>query len=128
VNARSVLVLDDDNDLRMVLGELLESHGATCLSVGSVDELVALGAKALECDLAILDVNLGPGQPSGVNACRWLLDNAFRGRVVFLTGHSYTFPGVAEARALGVNVFEKPVAAELILTLFGEGAHTTVNR
>jgi FixJ family two-component response regulator len=122
VNARSVLVLDDDSDLRMVLGELLSSHGATCVSVGSVGEMAAQGAKALGCELAILDMNLGPGQPSGVDACRWLLDHSFRGRIVFLTGHLHTFPGVAEARALGAKVFEKPVSVALILELFGEGA------
>jgi FixJ family two-component response regulator len=128
VSARSVLFVDDDSDLREVLGELLESEGATCLSVGSVHELVALGPKALGCDLAILDVNLGPGQPSGLNARSWLLDNAFRGRVVFLTGHSHTFPGLSEARALGVDVFEKPASVELILELLGGRADAAVTR
>jgi FixJ family two-component response regulator len=119
---RSVLVLDDDVDLRTVLCELLVSHEAKCVQAGSLDEVIALGAQALACNLAILDVNLGPAQPSGVDVYRWLRDNAFGGTMVFLTGHVHSFPGVAEARAIGVKVFEKPVAVEPILDLLREGA------
>jgi FixJ family two-component response regulator len=122
VNDTSVLVVDDDGDLRTVLCELLASHAATSVTAGSLEEMVALGAQALGCQLAILDVNLGPGQPSGVDACRWLNAHSFRGRIVFLTGHVHSFPGVAEARALGVKVFEKPVSVEQILELLHEDA------
>jgi hypothetical protein len=51
--------------------------------------MVELAPKVLNCTLAILDVNLGAGNPSGVDAYRWLKQERFVGRVVFLTGHTH---------------------------------------
>jgi DNA-binding response OmpR family regulator len=113
----AVLLLDDNDDLRMVMSELLLTKGATCIGARSLAEVVELGARCLKCQLAILDVNLGPGCPSGVDAYRWLKEQSFAGRIVFLTGHARTYPGVAEAHALGVKVMEKPVAVADLLKL-----------
>jgi DNA-binding NtrC family response regulator len=119
--SQAVLVLDDDSDLRSLLCELLTSEGVDCFAAGTLGDVIALGSRALGCNLAILDVNLGPGQPSGVDAYRWMKGHAFGGRIVFLTGHASSFAGVAEAHALGVTVLEKPVSADAILDLVGDG-------
>jgi DNA-binding NtrC family response regulator len=117
---RSVLLLDDDDDLRAVLSELFTTYDARCLSVGSVDELMALGPRGLACDLAVLDVNLGAGRPSGIDAYEWLKAQRFGGQIVFLTGHARSYPTVAKAQALGIKVLEKPVhTAELARLLTG---------
>jgi DNA-binding response OmpR family regulator len=119
--AKSVLVVDDDADLRTVLCDLFDSYGARCTGVGSLNELKNLVADGrLPFDLAILDVNLGAGQPSGVDAYRWLRERSFSGQILFLTGHGRSFPGVAEARALGVKVLEKPVAIDDLVKLLGD--------
>jgi DNA-binding NtrC family response regulator len=110
MNDKAVLVLDDDDDLRAIVCDLLAAKGATCFGVGSLDEVIALGTRALSCDLAILDVNLGPAQPSGVDAYHWMKAQSFSGRTVFLTGHARTHPSVAKANDLGVKVLEKPVS------------------
>jgi FixJ family two-component response regulator len=111
----SILLLDDDEDLRTILCELL--GGGACMAVGSVDEMVALGDRLKDCQLAILDVNLGPGRPSGIDAYAWLEANRFSGRIVFLTGHAQSHPVVARAYGLGVQVLEKPVPASVLLAL-----------
>jgi DNA-binding NtrC family response regulator len=115
-----VLLLDDDPDLRTILGELFNSNGATCFGVGSLEEMRELGAKGLSCDIAILDINLGAGRPSGLDAYRWLQAQSFLGRIVFLTGHARSFHGVAEAHALGVKVLEKPVSTAGLVNLLSE--------
>jgi DNA-binding response OmpR family regulator len=121
MSPKSVLLLDDDTDLRMIMCDLFDCYGARCVGVGSLDEMKSLVADGpLRFDLVILDVNLGAGQPSGVDACRWLRERSFSGQILFLTGHGRSFPGVAEARALGVKVLEKPVAVEALLNLLGE--------
>jgi hypothetical protein len=43
-----------------------------CIGVGSYEELVALGDRALGCGVAILDINLGPSPWSGIDAYTWL--------------------------------------------------------
>jgi FixJ family two-component response regulator len=115
MSRQSILVLDDDDDLRIILCELFSSHDAICWGVGSVAEMIALGDRLQSCTLAILDVNLGPGRPSGLDAYEWLVAHSFPGRIVFLTAHARSHPVVARAYSLGVQVFEKPIpAAELI--------------
>jgi DNA-binding NtrC family response regulator len=117
---KSVLVLDDDADLRLTLCELFDDFGARCVGVGSLDDMRGVLSDGVSFDLAILDVNLGTGQPSGVDAYRWLKEHAFPGRIAFLTGHARSFPGVAEAYALGVRVLQKPGSIEDLMNLLGE--------
>jgi DNA-binding NtrC family response regulator len=116
---KSVLVLDDDADLRMTLCELFDSYGARSVGVGSVDELRRVMEDGPSFDLAILDVNLGAGQPSGVDAYRWLKEHSFSGRIAFLTGHARSLPGVAEAYALGATILQKPGSIADLLNLLG---------
>lgn len=113
------LVLDDDDDLRLLLHEVITSMcGKECLALRSFDELVAREAEALQCDLALLDVNLGANVPSGLDALEWLRAHHFDGRIAFLTGHARTHPLVERARCTaGVPVLEKPVPLDTLLSL-----------
>jgi DNA-binding response OmpR family regulator len=114
-----VLVLDDDRDFCDLLAAFLEiSAGAECLTVCSLSELAHRHEDVLGCDLAILDVNLGVDQPSGIDALEWLRDHAFEGRVVFLTGHARRHPRLGlEVERSGVEVLEKPVDASTLAAL-----------
>lgn len=122
---RRVLVLEDDDDLRGLICELLRMSGAVeCLGVGSYEELLRHGEAALECTLALLDVNLGAGVPSGLDAHRWLRERGFRGRTVFLTGHARSHPLVSQAYTLtGVQVLAKPVDSGVLLALVEDAPH-----
>ena len=115
----TVLLLDDDPDLRDTLGEVIaEVCHRSCVSAGSYEALVALAGQALGCELAILDVNLGPDRPSGVDACEWLLAHGFQGRIVFLTGHARTHPAVEQACRIGAaSVHQKPISMDLLRSL-----------
>ena len=106
-----VLILDDDNDLRATLGETLEVFFARpWVGAGSLDEMAALEGEIAACDLAILDINLGLGKPSGLDAHHWLKQRGFRGRITFLTGHARSHPLVDEAcREQTTRVYEKPL-------------------
>ena len=106
-----VLVLDDDEDLLATLCELIHLlTGRHCVAARSLAELVALGDAALVCGDAILDINLGPSQPSGLEAFAWLKQKSYGGRIRFLTGHARSHPMVARAGTLdGVEVHQKPL-------------------
>jgi DNA-binding NtrC family response regulator len=109
--ARSILILDDDEDLRDVLSTTVqEVFRWDCMSVGSVRALIDLGSRALAASLAIIDINLGLEQPSGLDAFAWLREKRFGGRIVFLTGHAASHPLVDMAqREQLASIYQKPL-------------------
>jgi len=114
-----VLYVEDNDDLRELVVELVTvvlKH--RCVGVGSYEELTALGEEALGCSVAILDINLGPDQRSGIDAYAWLRDQGYKGRIVFLTGHASTHPLVVEAQRIGdAEVFSKPIEPDCLRSI-----------
>jgi CheY-like chemotaxis protein len=107
------LVLEDDDDLREVLGLGLEGIGQEVVQASSVSEMPK--QDSLGCQNAILDVNLGPGVPTGIDAARWLRAQGFQGGITFLTGHAASYPELRLACAeLDAGLLEKPVPFELL--------------
>lgn len=107
----NVLLLDDDEQLLEALSSLIEfvTHGE-CLKLRSLEEAKAACDRVLECRLAILDIALGAGQPSGIDVYRWLGQQGFRGQIVFLSGHGLSHPLVKEAAELGnARLLQKPI-------------------
>jgi DNA-binding NtrC family response regulator len=117
-----ILFLDDDDDLRETVVGLIEEMGVTCEAVSSVAEMQAVIRRSGSAfDLAILDINLGADQPSGVDAYRWLRQEAFRGRIAFLTGHARSHPLVAEALRTGdAVVHDKPMTVDALRAMLAE--------
>lgn len=98
---------------------LLAEHklgGAACITFDSVDALIQHQTDALESSLAILDVNLGTGKPSGLDAFNWLREHHFKGKIYFLTGHAHSHPLVVKACETGAGVWAKPVASDFIIS------------
>ena len=119
IGAGFVLYVEDNDDLRELVVELVTvvlKH--RCVGVGSYEELVGLGEKVLGCSIAILDINLGPNQPSGIDAYRWLRAKEYRGRIVFLTGHASTHPLVVEAKLIGdAEIYSKPIDPDCLRSI-----------
>ena len=124
VHTLIAILLDDDADLLEILSELLKDRNCRCLLARSLDELKALGPAALAADVAVLDINLGAGQPSGIDAYEWLLSQGFAGRLLFLTGHAHAHPLVARAEQLNrAIVLDKPLDGQVLLDhIMGVGA------
>ena len=119
VHPSDVLFLDDDDDLRATFADLVRTIFAReCHGLASHRDLVALGERALRCGVAILDINLGPAAPSGLESYLWLRKHGFEGRIVFLTGHAASHPLVIEARRLGdAEVVSKPVSLDRLTSM-----------
>jgi len=124
IGTRYVLFVEDDEDLRELFVLMVEGLlQRRCVGVGSYEELVAMGEQALKCGTAILDINLGSGRRSGLDAYAWLRQKGYTGRIAFLTGHASHHPLVEEAHRLGdAEIFTKPIEAERLRALVeGEG-------
>jgi FixJ family two-component response regulator len=113
---RSVLIVDDDEDLRVTLADVMsELCHVDCVALPDVAAMIRDGDRALSCSLAILDVNLGVGQPSGLDAQEWLTKHGFHGRIVLLTGHARTHPLVRKALESGTaQVLQKPTSIKVL--------------
>jgi FixJ family two-component response regulator len=119
VGVETITILDDDADLRSLMGELFETAlGLKSVQVRSVAQLVERASAVLGTRLAILDLNLGPEVPSGFDAYDWLRTHHYTGHIVFLTGHAQSDPLLQRARALdNVEVLQKPVPTDQLLAL-----------
>lgn len=111
-----LIFLDDNEELREVISDLIESYlNVKCLSVKSFEDLKANARKALSCHFAILDIELGFGEPTGIDAFHWLQTHGFSGEVFFLTGHGRNHPLAVQAEKYGAKIWEKPVSARQII-------------
>jgi DNA-binding NtrC family response regulator len=118
----AVLFVDDDEDLRGVMQDILvRLDVGRVVTAGSLQDVEELRDQALTCQLAILDINLGTDQPSGVKVYEWLEREGFAGRIVFLTGHASSDPRVQEAASLaGSQVVTKPLSVAELRELMGD--------
>jgi DNA-binding NtrC family response regulator len=107
----NVLLVDDDEDLRAAMDEVLHRIGVRRLiEAGSLRDVEDQREEALSCQLALVDINLGYGEPTGINVFEWLEREGFNGHVVFLTGHGSQDPRVQQAATLaGSQVASKPL-------------------
>ena len=84
-NARKILIVDDDTELREALVEQLALHEEfEAVSVENGTQAVA-AAKAGQIDLVIMDVGLP--DVDGREAVRILRKNGFKAPIIMLTGH-----------------------------------------
>lgn len=116
---QAVLLVDDDEDLRAAIQEVLRRLGVQRLvEAGSLRDVEDQREEALGCQLALIDINLGYGEPNGINVFEWLEREGFTGRIVFLTGHGSKDPRVQHAASLaGSEIASKPVTTAKLRTM-----------
>jgi len=109
---KNILIVDDEEPIRRVIGQLLEAKGYSCTLAGDVAEArECLGTQSYE--LAIFDINM-PGE-SGLNLARDVLQGRQDMAVVMVTAVDDTL--VAE-KALEIGVYDyiiKPFSANRLL-------------
>ncbi len=106
-----VLVVDDSEMVRSVLGSMVNRLGHEAVCVGTVADALA----ADESDVILLDLELPDG--TGYEVARTLRARGERARIYAISGHD----GVAEScRDAGMNgSLRKPFALDDVATLIG---------
>lgn len=125
MTTRSVLVVDDEPDIRSLLQEILEDEGYTV----SVAETASAAQQSIEehCpDLVLLDIWMP--DMDGVSLLKsWKLGGSLAFPVIMISGHGTVETAVEATRHGAVDFIEKPVSlAKLLLTV--ERAFTDVGR
>ena len=85
-NARKILIVDDDTDLRDTLVEQLSLHEEFEASAVDTGAKGASAAKANSPDLVLMDVGL-PGYRRPRGRCASLRKGGFKAPIIMLTGH-----------------------------------------
>jgi DNA-binding NtrC family response regulator len=118
------LIVDDDPDLGGALGDWVEdASGKPCLVVQSLEQLQRDAQTVLGCGLAIVDINLGVNQPSGLDVAVWLRTIGFPGELLFLTGHAKEHPLVRRAaQEDGILILEKPMDMDRLAAIISANA------
>ncbi len=112
----TIVFLDDSEDLRDLMSMLFASElGEECRCFNSLREFENHTNDVLRAKVVILDINLGPNVPDGVDAFHLLVERGFSGKVLFFTGHARTNPQVALAERSGATILEKPIQPETLV-------------
>ncbi len=114
--AKTVLVIDDERNIRRTLSLVLEGEGYQVIGAETAEEgLAILANPAIPVDLAIFDVKLP--KMSGLEALeRVRKDDALRDLpVIVISGHATVNDAVNAIKLGASDFFEKPLARERVL-------------
>ncbi len=116
IAAKTILLVDDEPELRKLLQTTLAAPEFTIIQAGTGEEALLM-ARSLHPDLIILDMQLKPEHPNGLEVCRELKDDPAMPRtpILMLTGSHW--PGDREgAEDAGVDYFfTKPFSPRTLL-------------
>ena len=108
---RRLLILDDDEPLRLRLAKAMEKRGFAVSLAGSVGEAMKI-ASSLVHDYALLDLRLEDG--SGLEVVTALHDSNPGIKIVMLTGFGNIATAVSAVKAGAIDYLPKPVDADVI--------------
>jgi len=116
MNERSILVVDDEPDIRGLLQEILEDEGYV-VSVAETAEAAQIAIDESVPDLVLLDIWMP--DMDGVSLLKsWKSAGSLRFPVIMISGHGTVETAVEATRHGAVDFIEKPLSlAKLLLTV-----------
>ena len=102
----TIVCVDDQAEVRRLLGEVFRARGSNVVSFDDGEDAIAwLGAN--DADLAVLDLDLGPGRRTGIEICRAIRTRLPDLPIIILTGHGTIDDAVAAVKAGAVDFITK---------------------
>jgi len=112
--ARDILIVDDEADIRMLIGGILSDEGYQTRAAG--DAASALAAmRARQPNLVILDVWLEGSEYDGIDLLKVLREEHPLVPVVMISGHGNIETAVAAIQEGAYDFIEKPFKADRLL-------------
>jgi two-component system NtrC family sensor kinase len=114
---RTLLVVDDDQSILMILSEYLTQVGYEVLTANNVSSCLEIfNSRSKDIDLALLDIKIGA--ESGFDLADSLEDKFRFNRYVFLTAFFWEEKTLEQLLQRGKPYFEKPLKFEKELLPF----------
>jgi two-component system, NtrC family, nitrogen regulation response regulator NtrX len=111
--SKTVLVVDDESDIRALVREILEEEGYRVSVAGSAESARAERA-ALEPDLVLLDIWMP--EVDGISLLKeWHREGAMPAQVVMMSGHGTVDTAVEATRLGAFDFIEKPLSTAKLL-------------
>ena len=110
---RSLLIVDDERNLRMQLAKAMERRGFAVSTAESVEEGMAVAASTPPA-YAVVDLRLEDG--SGLDVVHALRRARPGVRVIMLTGYGNIATAVAAVKAGAVDYLPKPADADAVMS------------
>lgn len=121
-SAGTVLLVDDDEEVAALVGEMLEHLGYQVTHAASATDALGVLAKARKVDVVFSDVMM-PGGMNGVELAREIRTRALGVPVLLTSG--YAQAAQKSASAEGVHVLAKPYRLEELATALREAIDGT---
>ena len=110
---KSVLIADDQRELRDMLGEKLRSLGKEVISFSNGQRLLGhLAARPTDVELVVLDLDFGVGQPNGLEVLKEIKKHWAELPVIILTGKGSIDLAVEAVQAGAADFIEKDLYVE----------------
>jgi len=112
VSEATILVVDDEKNIRRTLALVLEGEGFVVVDAGTAEEALEL-LERRRVDMALFDVCL-PGM-DGITALKLLHEQEPELPVVMISGHASVRDAVEATRSGAFDFIEKPLSRERVL-------------
>ena len=113
MTARTLLMVDDDDDLRETLAEQLSPYEEFSLLTGANANAAIQTAKSTQVDLLIMDVGLP--DMDGREAVKIMRKNGFKAPIIMLTGHDTDSDTILGLEAGANDYVTKPFRFAVLL-------------
>ena len=112
--SKTVLVVDDESDIRILVREILEEEGYRVSVAGSA-EAARVARTAQEPDLVLLDIWMP--EVDGISLLKeWHREGAMPAQVVMMSGHGTVDTAVEATRLGAFDFIEKPLSTAKLLS------------
>lgn len=112
-----LLIIDDEETIRVVLSDSLEAEGYQTAEAGSAAEAMAL-CSAQQFDLALVDLRI-PGDMDGLEFTSWLKENHPGVDVIILTAYATLETSLVALRQGAYDYLIKPVSISQVINTVG---------
>ncbi|MBL4698989.1 MAG: sigma-54-dependent Fis family transcriptional regulator [Phycisphaerales bacterium] len=109
-----ILLIEDDAELRIIIGHFLEKHNHAAEMVDSLESARVL-FKDSHFDLILSDVNLG--EESGIDYIKDVRDSGFEGGIIMMTGYATVDDAVRAMRLGADDYLAKPIRMQELLII-----------
>ena len=109
-----ILVVDDEKDIRELLGDILDDEGHSASKIGHAQEAIDL-VEQTTFDLVILDIWLKESHMDGIDILKFIKNRQPDLPVVIISGHGNVEIAVAAVKQGAFDFIEKPFNLDQLL-------------